>query len=76
MSNIHVISKEFSKDEALATIDDLRSKVEAGEVVGFCAVGIGPDDSTRVWQASVGRITQLRLFGAVSFLAHCTMSGD
>jgi hypothetical protein len=59
-----------SKAGMLATLDDLRSRIESGELVAWCGVGICGNDETLRWQATVGKVTNLRLIGAVASLAH------
>ena len=59
------------KTAALEVLDTLRKAVEDGEIVAFCAVGIEPDDCTRMWSSSVKPVTRLRMIGALTNLMHC-----
>jgi hypothetical protein len=68
MSNIRPISLPESKEDALAVIDSLRKAVEEGQIVAFAAVGIEPDDCTRMWCASVKKTTRLKMAGAITTL--------
>lgn len=72
MSNIHAIQlPPDTKEEAIQVIDGLRQAVEAGEIIAFAAVGIEPDDCTRMWSSSVKPVTRLRMMGAMyNLLAH------
>jgi D-Tyr-tRNAtyr deacylase len=58
------------KSTALEVLDTLRSAIEKGEVVAFCAVGIEPDDCTRMWASSTKKVTRLRMIGALTHLTH------
>jgi hypothetical protein len=71
MSTIHALPPTISTEEALAVIDDLRAKVESGQVIAFAAVGIEPGDETMSWQASVRPVTRLRMMGAIWNLLQC-----
>jgi hypothetical protein len=53
---------------ALEVLDTLRQAVESGEIIAFCAVGIEPDDCTRMWSSSTKSVTRLRMQGAISNL--------
>lgn len=64
-----------SKEEILANLDNLRKSIEAGDIVGFAAVGIAPNDDVKAWAGNCGRKTQLQFMGAVSFLQHGIMHG-
>jgi len=72
-STIHAITPALSTDEALAVIDDLRAKVESGQVIAFAAVGIEPGDETMTWQATTRPVTRLRVMGAMTHLLHSFM---
>ena len=61
---------------ALETLDNLRAAVASGQVIGFTAVGIEPDDSTRVWLSTTVPVTKLRVIGAVSHLLACVHAGE
>lgn len=65
-----VPKREKGKQKLLSILDDLRAKVESGEIVAFAAVGIQPDDVTLSWQGCTHGVTNLRLVGAVACLLH------
>jgi hypothetical protein len=65
-----VPKREQGKPRLLAIVDDLRAKIESGEIVAFAAVGIQPDDVTLSWQGCTQGVTNLRLVGAVARLLH------
>lgn len=63
------------KQRALDVLDDLRKKIESGQVIAFAAVGIEPDDSTLFWTAATLGVSRLRLLGAMAHLQHCYHDG-
>lgn len=66
MTNIRAIPLPTdTKEEALLVIDGLRQAIEEGEIVAFAAVGIEPDDCTRMWSATTKPVTRLRMMGAM-----------
>ena len=65
-----VTKRDEGRAEMLANIDDLRAKILSGEVIAWCGVGIGPDDTTWRWQASASGVTNLRVVGAVATLLY------
>lgn len=52
----------------LEVIEDLRAKVESGEIKAFAAVGIASDHATYRWQSTCQHTTKLELLGAVTHL--------
>jgi hypothetical protein len=69
MSNIHAIPLSCATTtEALKTIDSLKEAIESGEIVGFAAVGIEPNDNTRMWTTTTMPISRLRMIGAMYHL--------
>jgi hypothetical protein len=66
-----------SAEEAIEVLDQLRSDLESGKVMCFCAVGISKDDATTMWLANVGRSkTNLQLMGALANLMLHFWKGD
>lgn len=60
---------DVDRSAMLETLDSLRKAVEAGEVTCFVAVGISPNDDSRVWMSnSPPAKSGLQVFGAVSLL--------
>jgi hypothetical protein len=59
-----------TKEDALAVIEDLRVAIESGEIIAFAAVGVEPDDCTRMWSTSTRPVTRLRMMGAMHNLLH------
>lgn len=78
MSDFKLIQSPAAMDkaEALAIIDKLRASIESGESVGFYGVTIDVGDNVAAWRTSVGRVSRLRMMGAVSHLLACMHSGD
>lgn len=64
------------KAAMLETLDNLRAKVESGEVVAMAAVGISQSDDVASWMSTVGHVSRLRVYGAVSHLLHCLHAGE
>lgn len=62
--------------EALAVIDDLRRRVEAGEIKAFIAVGITPDKNTEAWSSATAFTARLEMMGAIAHLQQCYHSGE
>lgn len=52
-------------DEALSILDDLRQKIESGEVKAFVAVGVAPDHETLEWSGFTQKTTRLEIQGAI-----------
>lgn len=61
---------------AMEIIDDLREKVAGGQIVAFAAVGIEPDDSTRMWASCTADVSRLRVIGAMSHMQHMYLHGE
>lgn len=61
---------------ALGVLDDLREAVIAGRVVAFAAVGIEPDDTTRMWSSCTADVSRLRVMGAMSHMLHMYSHGE
>lgn len=69
MADVRVLELRPDMTGALESLDDLRAKVESGEIVMFCAVGVEKDDSTRMWVGSAhGSKTKLQWMGALTHL--------
>ena len=62
--------------KALAVLDDLREAVADGRVVAFAAVGIEPDDSTRMWSSCTADVSRLRVIGAIAHMGHMYSHGE
>jgi hypothetical protein len=62
--------------QAIKVIDDLRARVESGEVKAFAAVGITPEHETMMWASCTKKTTRLEMMGAISNLQHCYNHGD
>lgn len=62
-------------DDLLATIDLIRSAIEAGEVVAFAGVTIAPDDEITAWTGETRPVTKLRVLGAIAGLLHSYFDG-
>lgn len=75
---LHVVEHPRAADKAgmLEVLDNLRAKVEAGELVAFAAVAISEDDETYAFTAAARHVSRLRQFGAVSHLLHCLQAGE
>lgn len=52
-------------EEALSVIDDLRNRVEAGDIKAFVVVGVAPDHETMQWCGSTSKTTRLEMQGAI-----------
>lgn len=78
MSGLKLIQSPAALDKAdsLAMLDKLRASIESGETVGFYGVSVAKDDQVASWSCSVGRVSRLRMMGAVSYLLACMHSGD
>lgn len=63
--------RAYDTKQALEILDELRAKVESGEVIAFAAVGIEPDDVTSSWTATTRPVSRLRMIGAIGSLFHC-----
>ncbi len=61
----------YTTETALEILDELRAKIESGEIIAFAAVGIEPDDITFSWTASTRPVSRLRMIGAIGSLFHC-----
>ncbi|MFH1083385.1 MAG: hypothetical protein V1751_08345 [Pseudomonadota bacterium] len=59
------LSKIFDTKEAFEVLDDLRDKLQVGEIIGFCAVAIGKEDSTYLYTGTTQTVTQLKMKGAI-----------
>lgn len=55
---------------ALEVLENLRQAVIEGKVVAFAAVGIEPDDTTRMWCSATENVSRLRVIGAIAHLGH------
>lgn len=73
---IHTINSLPSKAEALSALDDLRAKIDSGEIIAFAAVGIEPDDCTMMWCGASKPVTRLRTMGAIQSLLYHWTAGD
>lgn len=56
------------KSDALEVLDDLRAKIESGEIKAFAAVGIAQDHTTYRWQSTTKPTTKLEILGAAVHL--------
>jgi hypothetical protein len=61
---------------AMEVIDSLREAVLSGQVVAFAAVGIEPNDTTRMWATSTQPVSRLRVVGAIAHLGHMYSHGE
>lgn len=61
---------------SLDVIDDLRKRVENGEVIAFAVVGVHPDDATSAWASCTEKVSRLRMQGAISQLLHSYLDGE
>jgi hypothetical protein len=74
MSGLKVLpfqGKQPDKGRALSILDDMRAKIESGELIAFAAVGIEPDDELKMWTASTVSVSRLRMIGAIARLHTC-----
>ena len=62
--------------EALSVIDDLRGKVESGEIVAFFIAGFSADDTNYAWSSTTQPATRLRMMGSMSNALWAKHSGD
>jgi hypothetical protein len=63
---VSLVQKTIDPAGALAIIDDLRAKVESGEIVCFAAVGLNDADGTFLWSGGLpGRKSRLQVLGAM-----------
>jgi hypothetical protein len=77
VSNLLTLAPRASnKASALAAIDDLRRRVESGEVIAFAAVGIEPGRQTAMWCGAAQPMHQIELYGAVAALMHGLVAGE
>lgn len=65
---LNVVSLQPDTKEALRCLDDLRAKIESGEVVMFAAVGVTQNDSTFAWTGLTTKKTRLQMLGAIAEL--------
>lgn len=77
MSNpiLQLVPHAPDKTAMLEVLEDLRRKVEAGEIIAFVTVGLQPDDETLGWSGSIGGVTRLRVMGAIASLQHSYHDG-
>jgi len=61
---------------ALEVLDGLRNAVLSGQVISFAAVGVEPDDTTRMWASSTTPVSRLRMIGALAHMHHAYMHGE
>lgn len=61
---------------ALGILDDLRDAVREGRIVAFAAVGIEPDDTTRMWSSATADVSRLRVMGAMTHMLHMYSHGE
>ena len=54
-----------SMEEALSVVDDLRRRVEAGDIKAFVVVGVAPDHESMSWAGYTAKTTRLELQGAI-----------
>lgn len=62
---------QFQRDMtgSLRSLDDLRAKVESGEIVMWTAVGVSKDDTAILWVGSLPNAkTKLQWIGALTHL--------
>lgn len=76
--SLNVIPHTFANGSQgmLEQLDQLRARIEAGDVAAFAAVTINEGDETHAWIASKQHVTRLRVYGAVSHLQHCLHTGE
>lgn len=74
--NVVSLDKISNKEDALAVIDDLRRRVEAGDIKAFACVGITPDHQTLGWSSCTSMTTRLEVLGAISDLHHQYAGGN
>lgn len=57
----------------LENLDDLRQRIESGEVVAFAAVGIAADHGTSMWSGSAQgpKVSRLMMIGAMQQMLYC-----
>lgn len=68
MSDLNLVRidrKAASMEEALSVIDDLRNRVEAGDIKAFVVVGVAPDHETMQWCGHTSKTTRLEMQGAI-----------
>lgn len=75
MTIVQLVVKTTDKSGMLESIEDLRQRVESGEVIAFIGVGIAPDDVTRGWSGAIDGVSRLRMMGALATLTHCYHDG-
>lgn len=63
---IGFVPKTYDAKNALEVLDDLRTKIESGEVIGFVAAGFSADDTSYAWASSTTKASRLRMIGAMS----------
>lgn len=61
---------------SLDVIDDLRKRVENGEIIAFALVGVHPDDATSGWSSCTEKVSRLRMQGAIAQLLHSYLTGE
>ncbi len=76
MTTLRKLPPADNKEDALKVIESLRQAGESGDIVAFAAVGIEPDDCTRMWSATTRNVTRLRMFGAMAHLLHSFMHDE
>ena len=62
--------KPTTKKEALEVLQSLKEAIENDSIVAFAAVGIEPDDITRMWASTTVPVTRLRMIGAMYHMLH------
>jgi len=62
--------REYSVEQLLEIVDDLRADVEAGNIIAFAAVGIQPDNLTARWTGAARVVPPLLMIGAIAKLQH------
>jgi hypothetical protein len=66
----------FPREDMLQVIDQLRDDVVSGKVVAFGGIGISNEDRVTQYTGALGRVTRLRLQGALWALLHTFTHDD
>lgn len=61
--------REYSVEQLLEIVDDLRESIASGEVIAFAAVGIVPGNAPpRQWTGAARVVSPLMMLGAITKL--------
>ena len=61
---------------SLEVLEDLRSRVDSGDVVAFAIVGVRASDDIRAWLGNTKHISQLKIIGATHKLLEYVSSDE